>query len=104
MEYLAIFFRSYFLLLMMLVSLASAWDINNDNDRHRCQLPSRNPLEGCDSGKTRYVDVGGNSSDFQTVQSGASSQEITIKVSVKLKYCYLAVLSLPNNTGMSIGH
>lgn len=59
------------------LSLASAWDISNVNDRRACQSHSQNPLEGCDHEKTVFVDVGGNSK-FKTVQS--------------------AVASLPNNT------
>ena len=51
------------------LSLASAWDISNVNDRRACQSHSQNPLEGCDHERTVFVDVGGNSK-FKTVQSG----------------------------------
>lgn len=65
--------RSWLPLLAATLSLASAWDISNANDRHACQLHSRNPLQGCDHQRTVFVDVGGNSK-FQTVQSGNKLQ------------------------------
>ena len=51
------------------LSLVSAWDIGNPNERHACQSYSGNPLEGCDQERTVFVDVGGDSK-FKTVQSG----------------------------------
>ena len=55
--------------LVAALSLASAWDIRNVNDRHACQSHSQDPLEGCDRERTVFVGVGPNSK-FKTVQSG----------------------------------
>ncbi|CZR57172.1 related to pectinesterase [Phialocephala subalpina] len=66
------------LLFAVFLSLVSAWDISNDNDRHSCQAYSRDPLQGCDEQKTVFVDLVSSSSKYKTVQS--------------------AVASLPNNT------
>lgn len=67
-------FRALVLLLAALISGVLGWDIGNENDRQRCQAHSRNPLEGCDAGKTVFVDVGSSSSGFKTVQSGQFSR------------------------------
>jgi hypothetical protein len=64
------------LFLATALSLVSAWDISNANDRHACQLHSKNPLEGCDQGRTVFVDTVGVNSKFQTVQSGNTFQQL----------------------------
>ncbi|KAH6680265.1 carbohydrate esterase family 8 protein [Halenospora varia] len=66
-------FQSLIFLLITYVSLAAGWDISNKNDRHSCQARSRNPLDGCDSKKTVFVDVVSSTSKFKTVQSAVSS-------------------------------
>ncbi|TVY78440.1 putative pectinesterase, partial [Lachnellula suecica] len=66
------------LLLCLLVGFVLGWDVSNENHRHACQSRTRNPLDGCESGKTLYVNAAGNGTAFKTVQS--------------------AVASLPNNT------
>lgn len=65
--------QALLLFLTAFLSLISAWDISNDKDRHGCQAHSKNPLQGCDLGKTVFVDFVGNSSKFKTVQSGKAS-------------------------------
>ncbi|KAH8668089.1 carbohydrate esterase family 8 protein [Tricladium varicosporioides] len=55
--------------LISYLSLVAGWDISNKNDRHLCQARSRNPLAGCDSKKTVFVDVVSSTSKFKTVQS-----------------------------------
>ncbi|KAH8811956.1 carbohydrate esterase family 8 protein [Xylogone sp. PMI_703] len=74
--------RNLFSILALILStlaIVSAWDINNEHDRHGCQLTTRNPLRGCDSKRTIYVNINrGEHSNFPSVQS--------------------AVESLPNNT------
>jgi hypothetical protein len=64
------FLSTLVLLFAAFLSLASAWDINNENDRERCQAYSQNPLEGCDQERTVFVDVVSPQSKFKTVQSG----------------------------------
>jgi hypothetical protein len=46
------------------------WDISNENDRQSCQSRTRNPLDGCESGGTVFVDGVGSGTRFRTVQSG----------------------------------
>jgi hypothetical protein len=58
-------------LFLSLISLVSAWDINNYNDRRACQAHSKNPKTGCDPKKTLLVDPVSPNADFKTVQSGA---------------------------------
>lgn len=87
---------SYLLLFIAaLLSVVSAWDIGNENDRHGCQAYSQNPLDGCDQSKTLFVGVG-SKSKFKTVQSGMNRLEIICAV---LANTFLAVASLSNNTG-----
>jgi hypothetical protein len=64
------FLSTLVLLLAAFLSLASAWDISNENDREGCQAYSRNPLEGCDQERTVFVDVVSPQAKFKTVQSG----------------------------------
>ncbi len=54
----------------VLLTVVSAWEIGNPKDRHGCQAPTRNPLDGCDRKRTLYVDAVSNNSKFKTVQSG----------------------------------
>lgn len=54
------------------LTLVSAWDINNENDRRACQLKSTISLDGCDHKRTVLVDAVGSSAKFQTVQSGGA--------------------------------
>ncbi|KAF7941297.1 hypothetical protein BELL_0001g00090 [Botrytis elliptica] len=70
--------RPLLFLASLLPIVTASWNINNEAHRHACQKHSKNPLEGCDLQKTKYVDFTGNNSSFKTVQS--------------------AVASLPNNT------
>jgi hypothetical protein len=66
---------SVFLLLLSILHLVAAttsWNINNEKHRKSCQAHTKNPLEGCDVKRTKFVDpvgAGGNST-FKTVQSG----------------------------------
>lgn len=46
---------------LVLVSGVAGWDISNERDRQSCQSRSRNPLDGCQVGKTVFVG-GGNAS------------------------------------------
>ena len=62
-----------FLLATVLISGVLGWDIGNENDRQSCQSRTRNPLEGCEAGKTVFVDGVGNGTRFRTVQSGGFS-------------------------------
>lgn len=63
-------FQTLVVLLTAFLSLVSAWDISNDNDRCECQAYSKNPLDGCDKTKTVYVDPVPGKGKFTTVQSG----------------------------------
>lgn len=67
------FMQTLFLFLLAALSVASAWDISNENDRHGCQAHSKNPLDGCDQQRTIFVDLVSSSSKYKTVQSGRSS-------------------------------
>ena len=58
------------LLLVAFFSVASAWDINDENDRQSCQSYSKNPLDGCHETNSIFVDIVGGKSKYQTVQSG----------------------------------
>jgi len=58
--------------LLSLISLVLGWSIDNDHDRKMCQHHSQNPMDGCDSKKTVFVDVVGSDSKFKSVQSGIS--------------------------------
>ncbi|KAH7419264.1 carbohydrate esterase family 8 protein [Cadophora sp. MPI-SDFR-AT-0126] len=70
---------SFLILISAFLTLASAgWDIGSSKDRHACQAKTRNPLDGCDTRRTLYVDAVSSSSKYKTVQS--------------------AVRALPNNT------
>jgi hypothetical protein len=69
------FLSTLVLLISALLSLASAWDIGNENDREGCQAYSKNPLEGCDQQRTVFVDVVSPQSKFKTVQSGKTHHE-----------------------------
>ncbi|PVH89684.1 carbohydrate esterase family 8 protein [Cadophora sp. DSE1049] len=70
---------SFLILTSAFLTLVSAgWDIGSSKDRHACQAKTRNPLDGCDTRRTLYVDTGNSSSRYKTVQS--------------------AVRALPNNT------
>ena len=64
------FLSTLVLLFSAFLSLASAWDISNENDREGCQAYSQNPLEGCGQERTVFVDVVSPQSKFKTVQSG----------------------------------
>lgn len=66
-------FRTLVVLLATFLSVVSAWNIGNDDDRCGCQGYSRNPLEGCDKTKTVYVDPVPGRGKFTTVQSGKTS-------------------------------
>jgi hypothetical protein len=57
------------LLLLSLLSVVAAWNINTTGDRRSCQNPSDNPLEGCAPG-TIFVDPVNPLAQFKTVQSG----------------------------------
>jgi hypothetical protein len=67
------FLSTLVLLLAGFLSLASAWDISNENDREGCQAYSKNPLDGCDQERTVFVDAVSPQSKFKTVQSGKTS-------------------------------
>lgn len=72
---------SFLVLFATFLTLVSAgWDIGSSKDRKACQAKTVNPLDGCDTRRTLYVDAVSSSSKYKTVQS--------------------AVLALPNNTGM----
>ena len=88
--------RPLLILITFLLPIALAWDISNENDRHGCQAPSRNPLEGCDLQRTIYVDRVSNSSRFKTVQSGRPPYSKYENLQLTT---ITAVASLPNNTG-----
>lgn len=81
--------------LLALVTSVLSWDINAATDRQKCQSHTANPLDGCDTKKTVFVNGASNSSSgFKTVQSGESLLHNT-----KLLLITTAVLSIPNNTG-----
>lgn len=64
-------FQTYTLLLAILFSVVTAWDIGDEHDRHKCQVYSRDPLDGCDRARTLLVDaLGRNKNQYRTVQSG----------------------------------
>jgi len=93
-------FRSIILLLVAaLVAGVLGWDISNENDRQNCQLRTRNPLDGCESGRTVFVDAVGGGTRFKTVQSGKFTfwrMDFNSNTNERI-----AVASLPNNTGES---
>lgn len=61
---------SFMILLISLLSVVSAWDINNDSHRKACQGQSKHPKDGCDQKKTIFVDQVSPDAQFKTVQSG----------------------------------
>ena len=62
--------RPLLFLASLLPIVSASWNINSETHRHACQKHSKNPLQGCDLQKTKYVDFAGNGSNFKTVQSG----------------------------------
>ncbi|KAK0125389.1 hypothetical protein ONS96_009236 [Cadophora gregata f. sp. sojae] len=61
---------SFLVLVSAFLTLVSAgWDIGSSKDRHACQAKTRNPLDGCDTRRTLYVDPVSSSSKYKTVQS-----------------------------------
>ena len=66
-------FLNLVLLIFVFFASVSAWDINSAKDRKGCQARTGNPLEGCDTKRTLYVNGASNSSEFRTVQSGMYS-------------------------------
>jgi hypothetical protein len=91
--------QALLLFIASFLSFTSAWDINDQNDRHGCQAYSRDPLEGCDRERTVYVDVVSSNSKYKTVQSG---KHFPLGCIVLCADGNTAVASLPNNTGKII--
>lgn len=73
-------------LLLVAISSVTAWNINDPQDRSRCQTPSKDPLNGCDRQRTLYVSGAGNTTShkgnptFQTVQSGKFSAKMLFEI------------------------
>lgn len=62
---------SFLVLFATFLTLVSAgWDIGSSKDRKACQAKTVNPLDGCDTRRTLYVDAVSSSSKYKTVQSG----------------------------------
>jgi hypothetical protein len=93
------------LFLTAFLTFASAWDINNDNDRLNCQSRTRNPLAGCDQKKTVFVDFVSANSKFKTVQSGMSPGRLpSIQKLIGLQlwhHCQITLVSPSTGEGKS---
>lgn len=63
-------FRLLFPLVAAFLSVVSAWNIGDSDDRYKCQDFSKSPLDGCDKSNTVFVSAVPGRGNFTTVQSG----------------------------------